>query len=368
VELTSPEVVLEAARRFELHGAPAHPVPVAGGLINGSWRIEAGGNAWLIQQLNRHVFRDIDALMRNVKAITSHLGWRLATTGVPDLSRGALQLVPTTDGESWMEDDEGRAWRCFAWIPGTVTRTEARTPAEAAETGRAFGEFTALLGDFTAPLAHTIPGFHHTATRVSALELAFERDVAGRAAGVEKEMELLRELAPLAHILPPLLAADALPQRPAHNDSKIANVLFDAVDGRALTVIDLDTVMPGTALHDIGDLIRSTVGSAPEDVADPKLMRVRTEYFTALVRGWLTGADEVLIPLERELIVTAGRILTFEQTVRFLTDHLEGDRYYSVTHPGHNLDRTRAQLALLLDLTAREEELEEIVATCTSRP
>jgi len=244
-----------------------------------------------------------------------------------------------------------------------VAYTVATTPAMAREAGRAFGAFTALMHDFRDPLIVTLPGFHHTATRVGHLEEAIARDRARRAAATAAEIEILREFTPLAHILPPLIAAGGVPSRAAHNDAKIANLLFDAAGLEALAVIDLDTVMPGSALHDIGDLIRSTVGTAAEDEPELFNMTVRPEYFAALIAGWFAGAGKCLTPVERELTLTAGRILTYEQAVRFLTDHLEGDQYYPIEHPGHNLDRARAQIALLLDLTERVDELEEIVAS-----
>jgi hypothetical protein len=182
-------------------------------------------------------------------------------------------------------------------------------------------------------------------------------------ARVQGELEAIREHEMLAHILPPLLASGALPERAAHNDAKIANVLFDAGSGHALGVLDLDTVMPGTALHDVGDLIRSTVGSAPEDAAAGAPMRLRPELFAALTRGWLAGTDGAFTRAERDLFVTAGRIITYEQAIRFLADHIAGDVYYPTDHADHNLDRARAQLSLFLDLTQRADELEEVVAS-----
>lgn len=335
---------------------------MTGGLIHETWHVEAGGTEWVLQRLNREVFHDIEGVMRNFAAVSAHLERRIIASGAPEPHRRALALVPSATGELWVEDREGGAWRCTAYIAGTVALTHADTPAVAREAGRAFGEFTRLMDDFHDPLAITLPGFHHTATRVEAFQSAIARDRVSRLAEVGAEVEVLQEFTPLAHILPPLVASGALRGRAVHNDAKIANLLFDADHGDALAVVDLDTVMPGSSLHDVGDLIRSTVGTAEEDEPELFNMLVRPEYFAAVVEGWFAGAGEVLTPLERELTVTAGRILSFEQAVRFLTDHLDGDRYYPVTHPGHNLDRARAQIALLLDLTARVEELEEIVA------
>lgn len=351
-----------AATHFQIPGTPRVVGPLSGGHIHETWRVEAGGVDWVLQRLNRAVFPDVDAVMRNFAAVALHLERRHIAIGTIDRQRRALTLVPAKDGALWVQDGEGGAWRCTAFIADTTSKEVADSPESAHEAGRAFGEFTRLLHGFDAPLAVTIPGFHHTATRVATFERAVARDAAGRLAGAQAEVEVLREFRQLAHVLAPLVASGAVPTRAAHNDAKIANLLFDAASGRAITVIDLDTVMPGSALHDVGDLIRSTVGTAAEDEPELFNMTVRPEYFAALVAGWFEGAGEVLTPMERELTLTAGRIMTFEQGVRFLTDHLEGDRYYPVTHPGHNLDRARAQIALLLDLTDRADELEEVVA------
>jgi aminoglycoside phosphotransferase (APT) family kinase protein len=352
-----------AAQQFPLPGIPRVIGAMTGGLIHETWRVEAGGTEWVLQRLNRSVFRDVDGVMRNFAAVSAHLDRRIVSAGLPEPHRRALELVPATGGELWVEDREGGAWRCTGYIGGTVALTHAESPEVAREAGRAFGEFTRLMHDFHEPLAVTLPGFHHTATRVGAFETAIKRDRMGLVAMVGAEIEVLREFTPLAHVLPPLIAAGALPTRAVHNDAKIANLLFDERTGHALAVVDLDTVMPGSALHDVGDLIRSTVGTAEEDEPELFNMVVRPEYFAALVAGWFAGAGEVLTPMERELTLTAGRILTFEQGVRFLTDHLDGDHYYPIEHPGHNLDRARAQIALLLDLTEHSDELEEIVAS-----
>jgi aminoglycoside phosphotransferase (APT) family kinase protein len=360
--VTPAERAARAAIDFQIPDMPVVVGPLSGGLIHETWRVSAGGADWVLQRLNRSVFPDVDSVMENFAAVARHLEQRHIALGSIDRHRRALSLVPARNDKLWVEDAEGGAWRCTAYIGGTVTKSVADTPAVAREAGRAFGEFTRLLADFDAPLAVTIPGFHHTAARAAAMERAIARDPVGRVGGVSAEIEILHEFRQLAHVLSPLVASGSVPTRAAHNDAKIANLLFDAASGEAITVVDLDTVMPGSALHDVGDLIRSTVGTAEEDEPELFNMTVRPDYFAALVEGWFAGAGETLTPMERDLTLTAGRIMTYEQAVRFLTDHLEGDRYYPITHPGHNLDRARAQIALLLDLTDRSEELEAIVA------
>ena len=362
MELSSPDRAARAALRFPLPGQPLVLGPLFGGLIHETWLVEAGTTRWVLQRLNRNVFRDVDAVMRNFSAVVEHLVRRTTSLGLSEPQRRVLALVPARDGRAWTEDEAGGAWRCTGYIAHTETKLRAASPAEAREAGRAFGEYTRLMEGFTAPLAMTIPGFHHTGGRLKALERVVERDPVGRVASVAAELEVVDEFRALAHVLSPLMAARGIPTRPAHNDAKIANLLFDDISGRSLAVIDLDTVMPGSSLHDIGDLIRTTVGSTEEDGPDARTMQVRPEYFAALIEGWFAGAEGVLTADERDLTLTAGRILTFEQAVRFLTDHLDGDRYYPVSRPDHNLHRAQAQLALLIDLTERSVELEEIVA------
>lgn len=351
----------DAATHFRLPGVPQVSGLLPGGLIHRSWLVEAGGVRFVLQRLNRKVFSDLAAVMSNMAIVTRHLATKLDGAPGGDAERRSLVLVATKDDRDWWEDGDGGAWRCTLYVEGTVSRLRAESVEDAYEAGRAFGVFAHLMADLQTPLAVTIPGFHDTPARLDALRAAAAADRAGRAASVSRELALIAEHSAVAQVLPSMLAAGALPPRIAHNDAKIANVLFDAASGRALGVLDLDTVMPGASVHDVGDLIRSTVGSAAEDDPEPAKMRARPEMFEALVRGYLFGAGPVFTAAERALVVTAGRVITLEQGVRFLTDHLAGDVYYPIGRPEHNLDRARAQLGLFLDLTARSEELEEIV-------
>ena len=363
MELNDAEGAIRAARGFHLPG-PAHLFgPLPGGLIHRTWLLEAGGERFVLQRLNRSVFRDLGAVMSNIGIVTRHLLTRFTESHGDEAMRRTLTLVTARDGRDWMEDAEGHAWRCTLYVPESSSRLVAEAPDDAFQAGHAFGTFSRLLADLPTPLAVTIPGFHDTPARLRALRAAVAADPLGRAAAVRDELEMIREHEALAHVLPPLLASGAIPARPAHNDAKIANVLFDAPTGEALGVLDLDTVMPGTALHDVGDLVRSTVATGVEDGAGGEPLRVRPELFEALLDGWVDGAGEAFSRAERDLFVTAGRVITLEQAVRFLADHVAGDVYYPTDRAGHNLDRARAQLSLFLDLTRRAEELEDLVAT-----
>ncbi|MGE5742951.1 MAG: phosphotransferase enzyme family protein [Gemmatimonadota bacterium] len=355
------------AERFALEGEIVSVVPLAGGHISHSYRVDVqAGDAnrpFLLQSLNRRVFPRSDLVMENVSRVTRHLSSRLAAASVADRERRALTLVPTRRGADWHSEADGTCWRVFRFITGTVVHDRARDPQDAGSAGRAFGEFLRLLADDDSPPLHeTIPGFHDTAARFARLEAVARADPCRRAASARQEIAAVMAQRSLADVLPPLMASGEVPQRIVHNDAKISNVLLDERTGEALCVIDLDTVMPGSALWDFGDLVRSMTSPTAEDEEDLAQVGVRVPMFTALARGYLDGAGTLLVPRERELLGFAGRLITLEQAVRFLTDHLEGDRYYRIERPGHNLVRCRTQLALLQSLTEHAAELDAIVA------
>ena len=359
-----PRLVVEL---FTLAGKVSGLAQLSGGHINDSYRVDAGSESYLLQRLNPHVFPDAGKVMDNVSRVTAHVAARLRAAGVADWRRRTLALVPARSGADWIRDGEGAAWRMFGFIGGTVVRERAASPADALAAGRSFGKFLRLLVDYHgAPLAETIPGFHDTAARFERLEQAVRKDARRRVAGARLEIELAMNQRQLADVLPPLLRSGAVPSRIAHNDAKLSNVLFDERTGEPLCVVDLDTVMPGSALYDFGDLVRSVTSPSLEDEEDLSQVGVRVPLFGALARGYLDAAGAVLTSVERDLLVFAGRMITLEQAVRFLTDHLEGDRYFRIARPEHNLIRARTQLRLFESLTGREEELQEIIRVLAS--
>ena len=353
--------------RFALEGEVVSVVPLAGGHINDSYRVDAQAGdarrAYLLQSLNRRVFPRSDLVMENVSRVTRHLSSRLATAGVADRERRALTLVPTRRGADWHTEADGTCWRVFRFITGTVALARARDPQDAGNAGRAFGHFLRLLADYDGPPLHeTIPAFHDTAARIALLEGVARADPCRRAAAARREIEAVLARRSLADVLPPLVVSGELPRRIVHNDAKISNVLLDERTGEALCIIDLDTAMPGSALWDFGDMVRSMTSPAAEDEEDLMRVGVAVPMFAGLVQGYLEAAGTLLVPRERALLTFAGRLITLEQAVRFLTDHLEGDRYYRIERPGHNLARCRTQLALLQSLTEHAADLDAIVA------
>lgn len=305
---------------------------------------------FFLQRVNGDVFPDPRRLMENVARITRHLN-------------GPLRLVPTREGSAFCEDERGGVWRLYEFIEHAVSRAEPTGSRDAECVARAFGAFQRSLVDLPGPRLHeTIPHFHDTPRRVEALERAVRFDPAQRAAGARAEIARVRAWSRVAPILVQAAARGAVPERIVHNDAKLANVLFDAASGEPLCVVDLDTVMPGLALYDFGDLVRSMGTRAAEDERDISRVQLEPELFEAIARGYLAGAGDLLTAPERELLVAGAQVIVFEQAVRFLIDHLEGDRYYRVARPGHSLDRCRTQLALLGGLLEQEHALQRMIA------
>ena len=346
------------ALRFALGGDVRSIMSLPGGHINDSYRIDLGGKdegpSFLLQRLNPHVFPRPDHVMENVARVTRHI----ARQGGPTLT-----LMPTTDGRDWLVDGAGGVWRTFRWIPEAAMHTRAETAAACYTCGKAFGEFLRLVGSYDGtPLHETIQGFHDTERRFSQLDDAVQRAASSRLATAQAEVTALLDERSVAQVLPPKFASGELPTRVVHNDAKIANVLFDRSSDQALCVVDLDTVMPGSPLADFGDLVRSCASQAAEDERDTTRVWADPARFESLARGFLEGSRGLLSKPERELLVFAGRWITLEQAVRFLTDYLGGDRYYRVSYPDHNLVRARAQLALYRSLTGQVSGLAKLVA------
>jgi aminoglycoside phosphotransferase (APT) family kinase protein len=348
------------ARAFCFHGQLRSAAAYGSGHINDTYVVEfdQGGAPmrYILQRINHNVFKNPVALMENVSRVTAHLEARLA--GWPDLSRRMLTLIPARDGRAYYVDGEGNHWRAYIFIEKARTYDAVESPAQAFEAAKAFGEFQSLLADLPAPRLHdTIPGFHHTPQRFARLEEAIARDVAGRAAEARKEIDFALARKPMVEVL---LKAN-LPERVTHNDTKINNVMLDDATGQGICVIDLDTVMPGLALYDFGDMVRTTTSPAREDERDLSKVRLRMPMFEALVQGYLSTAGNFLTSDEKALLAFSGKLITFEIAIRFLTDFLEGDNYFKTQRPEHNLDRTRTQLRLVEEIETLEAEMNRIV-------
>jgi hypothetical protein len=359
--------IREIAAAFDVPGEPMAAELFGGGHINDSYRltfaVRGASRRYLLQRINSAIFRDPPRLMENVQRVTAHIAARLRDSGVQDTDRRVLRVVPARGGLPYQRDEAGGYWRMYHFVEGTAAREAPESPAQAEQAGRAFGEFQRLLADFPAPRLHdTIPDFHNTPLRFAALEQAVRADVCGRGAAARAEIEFAFRNRALGRLLVDAQARGELPERVVHNDAKLSNVLLDAVTGEGLCVVDLDIVMPGLAVYDLGDMVRSMTCAAAEDETDLPKVEVQVPLFEGLARGYLATAGAFLMPAERALLVAAGKVITLEQGVRFLADFVAGDTYYKTSRPLQNLDRCRTQFKLLESFARHEAEMERTIA------
>jgi hypothetical protein len=354
--------VRAVAGQFQLRGEFVSGAAYGTGHINDTYCVvfDEGGKRvrYVAQRINHRIFTHPPSLMQNVQRVTAHLGKKSA--GQPDRGRRVLTLIPTHDGEAFYCDSEGNHWRVYIFIEGARTFDAVESPQQAFEAAKAFGQFQKLLADLPAPRLHdTIPDFHHTPKRFAALEKAIEADVANRAKEAKAEIEFALGLKAATSIL---LDAE-LPERVTHNDTKFNNVMLDDATGEGICVIDLDTVMPGLALYDFGDMVRTATSPTKEDERDLSKVTMQFPMFEALARGYLAAAGEFLTPAERGFLPFSGKLITFEIGIRFLTDFLAGDTYFKVHREGHNLDRCRTQFKLVESIAAQEAAMNKLVET-----
>ncbi|MDR1414445.1 MAG: aminoglycoside phosphotransferase family protein [Odoribacteraceae bacterium] len=351
----------EIARKFSFDGVAGDIAPVGDGLINDTFLVKTGEGTpyYILQRKNRHIFTNVPAMMENIHKVTTHLKKKIEEAG-GDPAREALTLVPTREGRLFYRDDEGEFWTACLFVGETVSYDAARSPGLAFQGGRGIGRFQALLSDMPGSLAETLPGFHDMRFRFKQWDEAVAGDAAGRKAGVPTEIAWIEERREEMLAFREKVERGDIPTRVTHNDTKISNILFDRA-GEALCVIDLDTVLSGSCLNDYGDAIRSYANTGLEDDEDPDRVSLDLCIFEAYTRGYLSEAAGFLTRAEREGLAFAARYITFEQVLRFLMDYLDGDTYYKVKYPAHNLTRARAQFRLLRCMEERYGEMQATV-------
>ncbi|MBP9912496.1 MAG: aminoglycoside phosphotransferase family protein [Opitutaceae bacterium] len=354
----------EILRLFPLPGRFLTAAPYGSGHINDTYVVhyDAGQPApkrYVAQRINHNIFKNVPALMENVQRVTAHL---TAQTGP---NSRALALVLANDGRAVIQDEAGGWWRIYDFVEGAHTVDRVTNEAEAREAAMAFGQFQAQLADLPGGrLQETIPNFHHTRSRFENFRRAVQEDKAGRAGEVRADIDFAFTREADADVLLKLLAEGKVSERVTHNDTKINNVMLDDATHRAVAVIDLDTVMPGLPLYDFGEMMRTSASSTAEDDPVAENMRLIVPYFRVLVNGYLDSAvGAVLNATERAHLGFAGKLMTYENGLRFLTDYLQGDTYYKIKHPRHNLDRCRTQFALVRSIEANQGEMNRILET-----
>jgi aminoglycoside phosphotransferase (APT) family kinase protein len=354
------------ASAFAIRGSLLESRPFGGGHINDTFAAafgQAGTRVrYLFQRINGRIFREPAKVMENIGRVCAAAAERLKAEGVPDPSRRTLTVVEARDGRPFHVDAEGATWRCYLFIEGARTYDIVGSPRQAFEAARAFGAFQHLAAGIGGERLHeTIPDFHNTRVRFERLRAVADADPCGRLAGVAAEWDFIREREGLVDTLLALRDAGEIPERVTHNDTKLNNVMIDDATETGICVIDLDTVMPGLALYDFGDLVRTATSPAAEDERDLAKVRMQMPMFEALARGYLTGAGGFLKEAERAHLAFSGKLITLEIGIRFLTDHLEGDVYFKTKREGHNLDRCRTQLALVRSIEEQEEAMRRVV-------
>lgn len=315
---------------------------------------------YIHQKINKAVFHDPAALMDNMVRVTSHLRRKLEAECVSQITRRCLTLVPARSGEAHYLDEDGDYWRTFVCVEGVKSYGAVESPQQAYEAARAFGTFQRLLVDLPGDrLVDTIPDFHNSRKRFAALVAAVHEDLCGRAHLAKREIEFALKREAMVDVILNAMARKEIPEHITHNDTKFNNVMLDSDTGEAMCVVDLDTVMPGCALYDFGDMVRTTTSPTEEDERDLSKISMQMPLFQKLTEGYLSAAAEFLVPAERAHIAFSGKLITFTIGVRFLTDYLKGDTYFRIHREGHNLDRCRTQFRLVESIEGQEEAMQK---------
>lgn len=333
------------------------------GHINSTWFITVvGGHKYVLQKINRSIFKQPEVVMNNIVAVTDFIREKLRQTG-GDVERGALRAFSSDQDTPYFVDDDGEYWRLYDFITNATCYLSADSTELFCKVGYAFGHFQSQLSDFDASvLGESIPNFHNTAVRYQTFLRAVEADVCGRAASVADDIRFVTDRAAQCSFIVDRIARGELPLRVTHNDTKLNNIMMDNETGEGICILDLDTIMPGSVLYDFGDSIRFGASSAAEDETDLNKVYVREDMFRAYAEGFLKGLGGSLSEAEIRALPMGAYVITLETGIRFLTDYLEGDTYFRIHREGHNLDRARNQFKLVADMEAKMDRLNAIVA------
>lgn len=348
--------------KFAIRGDVTSIVQIKKGYINRTYRVETLSDTghvhkYLLQRINTNVFPDVDALMDNFQLTTGHLYGRYLLPG--HTKRGSVQTMRRTkDGRSYYRDDSG-SWRMVTYFDGVYSLDIPDSPKTFYYAGRAFGKFVKEMADVDLEdVKVVIPNFHNTRSRYNDLEQAIAADPKGRVKSVIPEIEFVRARADCYGIITDALESGRIPTRVCHNDCNLNNILFDNETHLPVAIIDLDTVMPSSPLYDYGDSMRIGTNTATDDEKDLSKVSCDLNLYERYARGYLEECGDMLTEEELRLLPFASLVITSEDGIRFLMDHINGDTYYNIYYPGQNLDRCRTQLALLADM---ERKLPEIV-------
>ncbi|MDR1004228.1 MAG: aminoglycoside phosphotransferase family protein [Prevotellaceae bacterium] len=347
--------------RFRIQGTVADIRPLGSGLINDTYHVatlEATAPDYVLQRINHAIFQDVDMLQSNIEAVTRHIRRKLTEQGADDIDRKVLSFIPADNGKTYWFDTVNY-WRLMRFIPRAKTY-ETVNPEYSYYAGVAFGNFQNMLADIPDTLGETIPNFHNMEFRLQQLREAVAADAAGRVAEVRYYLDELERRADDMCRGERLYRAGELPKRICHCDTKVNNMMFDE-HGQVLCVIDLDTVMPNFIFSDFGDFLRTTANTGAEDDRNLDNVNFNMDIFRAFTKGYLESARAFLLPVEIENLPYAAALFPYMQCVRFLADYINGDTYYKIQYPDHNLIRTKAQFKLLQSVEAHTPEMKAFI-------
>ena len=359
-------------RVFRFEGKYVDAEELHSGNVNNTyhlWYRAADGTQleYVLQQINTYAFRHPEEVMDNIVRVTAHLRSAIESQGESAENR-VLTCVPTQTGEYMYCDPQNRYWRAYYYIRDAIAYDRVEKPEHFYEAGRAFGEFQRMLEDFPVDQLHeTIPNFHDTRRRFYAFVAAVAEDRAGRVADLEPEIDFFFDRRKMMTRIVRRIEAGRIPLRVTHNDTKINNIMIDGQTGRAVCVIDLDTVMAGSALYDYGDAIRFGANTAAEDEPDTSRVSLDLELFRQFTAGFLSEVGDLLTEEEIQCLPLGIEVMTCELAMRLLTDYIDGDLYFKVDSPEHNLIRAHAQMKLLEDVESKVDQMQEIIAELLHR-
>ena len=355
----------EIAHNFQIEGQ-IHTVEALGeGFINDTFIIKTLGIApnYILQRKNKSIFSPVPDMMDNIQKVCKHIKKKVRTAG-GDPMREAMTIIPTKDGKLYFLDEEKEYWAVCLFIEDTVAYEAAETPELAYAGGKGIGRFQSLVADLKEPLVNILPGFHDIRYRFNQWDNVLAKDPVGRKASVKMEISWIESRRNEMLAFWKLVEDDTIPTRISHNDTKINNILFDK-NSEVLCVIDLDTVLSSTVLNDFGDAMRFYTNTGLEDDENLDNVSMDIEIFRAFAKGYLEETKWFLTETEKNYLAFSAKYITYEQVLRFLMDYIDGDNYYKVKSPEHNLVRTRAQYKLLQSMEAQFEEMNRIILELT---
>ncbi len=348
--------------KFHIYGDFIVGVPFGNGHVNDTYLLnfDQGGVRlnYVLQRINGDVFKEPIKVMENIDRVTQHLLTKIHKSHSETRKR-TIRLLRTQDNLPYVFDDNGNCWRAYIFIERARAYNVLETPEQAFGIARAFGEFQQQLIDLPGERLHdTIPDFHNTPKRIEQLEEAIKNDPCNRVKDAQKEIDFILSRKEAAGELVRLNKSGDIPERITHNDTKCNNILIDDLSGDGICVIDLDTVMPGLSLYDFGDMVRACTSPAEEDETDLSKVYMRFDMYEALFSGFCETAGAFMTAAERENLANAGKIITLEIGTRFLTDYINGDKYFKIKRANHNLERCRSQLKLVSSI---EEQMNDMM-------